>query len=143
MPAARKKKESKIYIAEDDLRRLTRLLDNLEASQGQNIDSGIELLRHELGRAKVMSEDKIPGDVITMDSRFRIRDIDSGNEFVYTLAWPEEADVQENKISILAPVGTGLLGYRVGDTVEWPVPAGVRRFKVEEVLYQPEAGNKE
>ncbi|HDQ44850.1 MAG TPA: nucleoside diphosphate kinase regulator [bacterium] len=96
-------------------------------------------LRHELERAKIVDPEKIPDDVITMNSRFRLQDMDSGEEMIYTLVFPEEADVFENRISIDAPMGTALIGYRVGDEIEWPVPAGTLRIKVLEILYQPEA----
>ncbi len=136
------KKKNEIIISNLDHHRLTELIDNLEATSGQEISASLLQLREELGRAKITRTDKIPANVITMNSRFRIRDMDSGQEFTYTLAWPEDADIENNKISILAPVGTGLLGYRVGNTVEWPVPAGVRKFKIEEILYQPEANHQ-
>jgi regulator of nucleoside diphosphate kinase len=55
------------------------------------------------------------------------------------VVFPSEADSEQGKISILAPVGTALLGYRVGDTVEWKLPGGLRRLKIERILYQPEA----
>ena len=72
-----------------------------------------------------------------MNSTVRLRDLETGEEETYTLVYPDEADIGENKLSVLAPVGTALLGYRAGDVVEWPVPAGVRRFRIEEVVSQP------
>ena len=74
-----------------------------------------------------------------MRSTVRLRDLDSGKEMIYSLVFPNEADVDEGRISILAPVGTAMIGYRIGDTIEWEVPSGLRRLRVEEVLYQPEA----
>jgi regulator of nucleoside diphosphate kinase len=96
-------------------------------------------LDEELDRAEIVKPEEIPTDVITMNSTFRLRDLDSGEEVVYTLVFPGKADSANGKISILAPIGTAVLGYRVGDTVEWKVPAGLRRLKVKEVVYQPEA----
>jgi regulator of nucleoside diphosphate kinase len=58
---------------------------------------------------------------------------------IYSLVFPNEADADEGRISILAPVGTAMIGYRVGDVIEWQVPSGLRRLKVEEIIYQPEA----
>jgi hypothetical protein len=63
----------------------------------------------------------------------------SGESNTYSLVFPTEADSEEGKISVLAPIGTAILGYRQGDTIEWPVPSGVRKLKVEEILYQPES----
>jgi regulator of nucleoside diphosphate kinase len=77
--------------------------------------------------------------VITMRSKARLLDIDSGKEVVYSLVFPNEADLEKGKISVLAPIGTAMIGYKVGDIIEWEVPAGLRRLRVEEVLYQPEA----
>jgi regulator of nucleoside diphosphate kinase len=77
---------------------------------------------------------------LTMNSTFRLRDLDTGADVVYTLVFPGEADSTNGKISMLAPIGTAVLGYRVGDVVEWEVPAGLReRLRVEEISYQPEA----
>jgi regulator of nucleoside diphosphate kinase len=74
-----------------------------------------------------------------MNSSFRLRDLETGEEVVYTLVFPAKADSSSGKISVLAPIGTAVLGYRVGDVVEWQVPAGMKKFKVEAILYQPEA----
>ena len=76
--------------------------------------------------------------MITMNSQVRIEDVDTGMENVYTLVFPSDAGIQEKKLSILAPIGTALLGP-AGETVDWPVPAGVRTVRIKAVLYQPEA----
>jgi regulator of nucleoside diphosphate kinase len=55
------------------------------------------------------------------------------------LVFPENADLKQGKVSILAPIGTAMLGYEVGDIFEWDVPAGKRRLKVKRIIYQPEA----
>jgi len=81
----------------------------------------------------------VPPDVITMNSRVRLYDLDADEELIFTLVFPEDADPAENKISVLAPIGMAMLGYRVGDTFEWEVPAGISRLRVLEILYQPEA----
>jgi len=74
-----------------------------------------------------------------MQSTVRVRDVDTGKTVVYTLAFPAEADIDKNRISVLAPIGTALIGYRAGDRVEWPTPGGVKRLQIEEVIFQPEA----
>ena len=66
------------------------------------------------------------------------RDLDLDEVEEYELVYPADADLERNRISVLAPIGTAILGYRVGDVIEWKVPAGLRRLRVEEVLYQPE-----
>ena len=95
-------------------------------------------LEGELRRARVVPRSDVPSEVITMNSVVRLRDLDTDEVEEYELAYPAEADVAHNRISVLAPIGTAILGYRLGDVIEWPVPAGLRRLQVEEVLYQPE-----
>ena len=95
-------------------------------------------LTFELERATAVDPREAPGDVITMNSTVRLRDLDTDEVEEYTLVYPRQADELENRISILAPLGTALLGYRTGETIEWPVPEGTLRMLVEEVTYQPE-----
>ena len=96
-------------------------------------------LKEELDRAQIVLPKDIPSDVVTMNSRVRLSDMSKGEEQVYTLVFPRDADTVTGKISVLAPVGTAILGYRVGDMIEWQVPAGKRKLKIEEIIYQPEA----
>ena len=99
----------------------------------------LEKLEGELNRSKVVKSKEIPTDVITMNSKVRLKDLDTREEMIYWLVFPDDANPDQNKISILAPIGTALIGYRVGDVIEWKVPVGLRKLKVLEVLYQPEA----
>jgi regulator of nucleoside diphosphate kinase len=96
-------------------------------------------LKNELSRGKVVSWRKVPRGAVTMRSQVRVRDLDTEETEVYALVYPEEADINQGKLSVLAPLGTALLGMRVGQTVEVRVPAGIRRLKVERILYQPES----
>ena len=128
-----------IQVTESDMNRLEKLLEMLEDDPKVRDKDHLMLLDDELRRAKVVDSRNIAGDVITMNSRIRVRDLDTDKETVYQLVFPGEADVSQNKISILAPIGTALIGYRVGDTVQWKVPSGEKRLRVEEVVYQPEA----
>ena len=132
-------KESTIYITEVDLARLKKLI---EAARDGGVDSNtpyMNKLEDELDRANIVDPKEIPMDAITMRSKVRLKDLESRKEMIYSLVFPNEADVDEGRISVLAPVGTAMIGYRVGDIIEWEVPSGLRRLKVEEVLYQPEA----
>lgn len=131
--------EATIYITEVDRRRLTKLIELSAGPDGVAGREDLRRLEQELERAETVAPREVPADVITMRSRVRLRDLGAGGELVYTLVFPSEADYDEGKISVLAPVGTALLGYRVGDTIEWEVPSGWRRLRVEELLYQPEA----
>ena len=84
----------------------------------------------------------VPPDVVTMNSEITVHDLDSNEDMTFALVFPSEADVDRQKISILAPIGTAVLGYRLGDTIEWNVPGRTRRLKIERVLYQPEAARQ-
>jgi regulator of nucleoside diphosphate kinase len=131
--------KGKICISEFDLKRLKELIKVAEEFGDKRVVQYLEELDEELDRADVVKPQEIRNDVITMNSTFRLRDLDKGEEVVYTLVFPGEADSAKGKISILAPIGTAVLGYRLGDTIEWEVPAGLKTFKVEEIVYQPEA----
>ena len=101
-------------------------------------------LEREVKRACTFEKTSIPGDVVTMNSKVRLHDMDSGENEVYTLVYPTMADPEDHRISVLAPVGTAIVGSSVGDLIEWPVPAGIRRLYVDEILYQPErAGDQD
>ena len=132
-------KDSNIFITKTDHDRLTKLIEiSRERDNSVNLKY-LNRLEEELDRAEVVEPREIPPDVITMRSTVRLNDLRTGEEMVYWLAFPTEANYDEGKISVLAPVGTAMLGYRRGDVIEWEVPSGVRRLKVEEVLYQPES----
>ncbi|HVK19577.1 MAG TPA: nucleoside diphosphate kinase regulator [Fimbriiglobus sp.] len=125
-----------ITIADDDRVKLELLLRRaavLEPEQAPYLAA----LAGELQRATVVPRSEIPADVVTMNSVVRLRDLVTDEEETYMLVYPADADIEQNRLSVLAPVGTALIGYRAGDVVEWPVPAGVRRFRVEEVVSQP------
>jgi len=96
-------------------------------------------LKAEVDRAVIVEANDIDPDVVTMNSKVRILDLDTGEELEYTLVYPLSADFSQGKISILVPLGTALLGFRKGDVVEWKVPGGIRKFNIKKVLYQPEA----
>ena len=95
-------------------------------------------LEHELDRA-VIAGPIAPRGVVTMNSRVRVRDLNSGHEFAYQIVFPKDADVARNRISVLAPIGTALLGYGAGATVEWEAPSGLRRWRILDVEPAPAA----
>jgi len=139
----RSKIATSIYITELDYDRLNGLIDRTR--ERNDVDKEyLKTLEAELERAEIVDAKDIPADVITMRSKVRLKDLASGDSNTYSLVFPTEADFAEGKISVLAPIGTAILGYRLGDTIEWQVPSGLRRLKVEEILYQPEsAGDRE
>ena len=130
-------KERTIFVTEDDMQRLTDLVESAERISSRDLQH-LRMLKEELKQAEIVSSDEIPSDVVTMNSRVRLKDLDSGRESVYALVFPRDADVAQGRISVLAPIGTAIIGYRAGDVIVWSVPAGERRFKLEEILHQPE-----
>ena len=128
-----------IYITTSDYHRLSGLIEMSRDRNGEADREYLDQLEEELGRAELINPKEIPSDVITMRSKVRLKDLKSGETVMYSLVFPFEANSNEGQISVLAPIGTALLGNRSGDVVESRVPSGLRRLKVKEILYQPEA----
>jgi regulator of nucleoside diphosphate kinase len=127
-----------IVITSQDKQRLDDLLAVVAVSN-QRARGDLDALVEELKRAEIVDPKTVPADVVTMNSRAELLDLDSGETVTFTLVFPDQANAELGKISVLAPIGAGMLGYRVGDEFEWQVPAGIRRMKVTKVHYQPEA----
>jgi len=127
-----------IHITSFDHKRLTALLNSPTLQAGIDKDH-LAGLKSELEGAVIVDPKIMPPDIITMNSKIKVLDVQTNEEKDYTLVFPHEADIRQNKISILAPIGTALLGYKTGDVIHWEVPAGTRVLKVLSVLYQPEA----
>ena len=136
--AKRSQKTASIYITEPDYDRLSALIEKTRESNGVDREY-LNKLEAELDRAEIVDPKIIPANVITMRSTVRLKDLVSGDENTYSLVFPTEADFSQGKISVLAPIGMAILGYKLGDTIEWTVPSGMRKLKVEQILYQPEA----
>lgn len=122
-----------ILISKTDLERLKSLLASAKKFLRHCSPEHLSILEEGLEQARVITEEKIPANVITMNRRALVLDLDAGKKFEYVLVYPREADVAKGKISVLAPIGTAMLGGRVGEVIEGRVPAGVRRFKIEDV----------
>ena len=131
---------SQILITTQDFARLEQLISTYAAQRDRD---ALTALEEELGRAEVMDPTRIPPDVVTMNSTVRFLEEQTGEEQEVTLVYPAEADFARHRVSILAPLGSALLGLRVGQAIEWPVPSGqVKRFRVLAVTHQPEAVGK-
>jgi len=100
--------------------------------------ASIRRLEEELDRAVLVDAAEVPVDVVTLDSWVRLLDLDSERELLVSPVLPSKANADAGRLSILAPLGMAVLGYRTGDTIEWRVPGGLRRLLVLEVLFQPE-----
>ena len=127
----------KIQVTDDDMHRLRNLVRASRQSARRDQHHLAELER-ELDRAEVVAAADVPADVVTMHSVARVRDLETGASAIDRLVFPVDADIARRHISVLAPIGTALIGYRAGDRIEWTTPGGTRRLQIEEVLYQPE-----
>lgn len=126
-----------ITITRLDLQRLEHLLDSLD-----DFGPGAVALQAELDRADVVGHDEVPAGVVTMNSRVNCREESSGKDYHLTLVYPQDAG-GEGKVSILAPVGSALLGLSVGQHIDWTGPSGkVLKLTLLAVEYQPEAAGE-
>ena len=130
-----------IFITEPDMDQLSHLVDGVRQTMGTD-PAQVKMLETELDRALIVSPFAISPDVVTMQSRVRVRDLNANQDSTYTLVFPRDADFSHGKISVLAPVGTAILGCRIGDVIEWNVPGGTRKLRIEEVPYQPERAGR-
>ncbi len=122
-----------IYLSQNDM---DRLLVLIEAQPGKRY----EKLERELVRATVMPREKIPRDVVTMNSRVIFENETTGEKREVTLVYPDNSDIDAGKISVLVPIGTALLGLRTGESIDWDLPDGKKqRYRIVAVPYQPEA----
>ena len=129
----------KNILTSQDLERLEALLEGLPS----RAFPGKEALLAELERAEIVEPDQIPASVVTMNSTVRFRIDSSGEDYSLTLVYPKDIDDTGKKISILAPVGSALLGLSTGDEIEWPSPGGgTIKVRIVEIIYQPEREGK-
>lgn len=124
-----------------DHHRLSELIDRVSAEDRFHFPdlNHYQALRQKLETAHYVDSAEISPRVVTMGSTVRLRELDGGEWWTFTLCYPNEARIDEDRISVLAPVGTAILGQRVGDVVDWPVPRGTVRIRISRMLYQPEA----
>lgn len=121
-----------ITVSTLDLSRLETLLANSD-------EPAADALQAELDRAKVLEPERMPPDVVTMHSSVRFVVEETGEEFEKTLCFPREIAEKADGVSVLAPLGSALLGLSVGQVIDWPVPGGkTRRVRILAIPYQPE-----
>lgn len=118
-----------IVLGDVDVARLELLAD----SRGQHTVAAAAQLREELARARVVPVRRLPPDVVAMNDSIACVDERTGASRRLTLVYPHEADIARGRVSVLSPVGLALLGLRVGQSIEWPAPAGALRLKVTDV----------
>jgi len=129
---------SKLIINRLDYARIKKSIS--DAKQFKSIsNSEAEKLQQELDAAKIVEPEAIPSNVVTMNSIVKLRFLNNDKKIQFQIVYPEQANIKENKISIFSPIATALIGYKVNDEVEWIVPAGLTRIRIDEIVYQPEA----
>lgn len=127
---------STLVMTEVDARRLRMLLENVNRFE-EHDRMQWQALEEEIDKATIVPREKIPANVVTMHSRVRIVDMRTGEQLVYRIVYPHEANYMEKKISVLAPIGMALLGCAEGTEIDWKVPSGTRRLRIEAVEQQP------
>ncbi len=131
-----------ITVTHEDRLRLDTMLQYAEANGAEQREY-LHALGVELERARETASTDVPCDVVTMDSMVELGDLETGEIDTYTIVYPERANIAMNRISVLAPIGTAILGCRVGDVVKVRTPAGHRRIRVERIHFQPECANRQ
>ena len=134
-------KRDSIVVSDADMDMLSRLVRALKHSLFRD-QLQLESLNEALESAEVASSERIPRDIIRMNSHIHVLDLDTGKDALYTLVFPEHADISTGRISVLAPVGIALLGRRQGDIIEARVPGGIRRLRVERLLCRADRSRK-
>ena len=132
------RKTGTIYMTSSDVDRLWALIAGYRLL-GREDRNTLQRLEDELDRAVVVDAREMPADVVTLDSQVLLVDLDSRERMRFTVVLPSRSNADQGRISVLAPLGMAVLGYRVGDDIDWEVPAGRRRLRVERVSDQPEA----
>jgi regulator of nucleoside diphosphate kinase len=127
-------------MTEFDLRRLDALFERIRRQVKP--PSTLSVLERETERAVVVKPEAVPATVVTMNSQVEIIDLATEERRSVTLVFPSMAGIDAGRVSVLAPLGTALLGSREGSVIEWRTPGGVRRVRVERVVYQPEAAGR-
>lgn len=133
-------RKAKLIITARDHQRLEKLLDEAIIHHYDNEE--LMALSEELKRAKIVESVMVPQDIVTMHSTIKVKNIETDTRQEFTLVYPGEADPDVGAISILSPIGTALFGHKIGDTIQWQVPAGLRKLLIEDILYQPEAAGE-
>ncbi len=126
----------RIVLIQSDLERLQRLVDQNDGGRNAELADALE---SELVRAEVVAPEQLSPDVVTMNSTVVFQEEETGERREVTLCYPHEASGKEGRVSVLAPVGSALIGLSVGDSIDWVVPNGHKRLRIVEVSYQPQA----
>jgi regulator of nucleoside diphosphate kinase len=133
--------EGRIVVSQRDLLRLRALLGAHARTAASDRGHLLEL-EEEIERATIVGADALPTDVVALESTVLVLDVESGSRASYTLVLPAHAEIAEGRVSVLAPLGTALLGCRAGDEVEQHTPGGLRRLHIQAVQHPPPNGDE-
>lgn len=129
---------NRIILNKQDFSRIHKCIYDARMTNTIGITEAENLL-NELNSAKVVEPGEIPDDVVTMNSIVKISFLNTNKTLQFQIVYPDQANIKENKISIFSPVATALIGYRVSDEIEWIVPSGLTKIRIDKIIYQPEA----
>lgn len=129
---------SKIILSQLDYSRIKACIHDAKQFRSINAKDAAALM-NELDSAEIVDSEKIPGNVVTMNSIVKISFLNTNKQTEFQIVYPGKANLKEKKISIFSPIATALLGYKKGDEIEWIIPAGPTKIRIDEIIYQPEA----
>lgn len=128
----------KVTLTKNDYTRIYKAITDAKNSKTINSNEAEKLLS-ELCKAEIVPSEKIDKDVVTMNSEVKLFFENTQKEQSFKIVYPQDANLKENKISIFSPIATALIGYKIGDEIEWIVPGGMTKIKIVDLIYQPEA----
>lgn len=128
----------KVTLTKNDYTRIYKAITDAKNSKTINSNEAEKLL-YELSKAEIVPSEKIDKDVVTMNSEVKLFFENTQKEQSFKIVYPQDANLKENKISIFSPIATALIGYKIGDEIEWIVPGGMTKIKIVDLIYQPEA----
>lgn len=128
----------KIILNKLDYARIKKCISDARNFKSINAAEAEKLI-NELNSAKVVEPKDVPSNVVTMNSIVKLSFLNNNKQVQFQIVYPEHANLKEYKISIFSPIATALIGYKVGDEIEWVVPAGLTQLRIDEIIYQPEA----
>lgn len=128
-----KKPTNQLILLKDDYILMKSLMHNKYAKALYD-HRNTEELDAELKKARLVNIEEFPDDVVRLNSKVRVKKEDENKTIELTLVTPEKADIKERKISIMAPIGMALIGFRKGQKVKWQVPAGKQTFTIVDVI---------
>jgi len=133
--------KKKIKITELDYIRLNKLVGTSRNEKNIEIKN-LDALAREIGRAEKVDSKKIAPEFVTMNSVVQVMNESTKKSMTIKIVYPKEADFKKGCVSVFSPLGSALLGYKVGDSVQFEAPKGLVTIKIQQIDYQPEANGE-